>query len=896
MKRQGQQWLARVGGGKLTVMRRARADLPGSESLLANPAFVAGILRILRLWHYVLIARTMALFSLAFFPGVDGFFGGSAQATAMAAGIGCDLVLTVFGQLSRQLSKAGHGASAPWLRRGVGICLALIVAATMVHSAVMFAAVAGDEGHPYFDAFLAIQLGSLLVTAAAAAIARPAFFAFAGAMAVGGAVGIGSWPFGAASLIFIGLLIVMLREDVRHQRRATRASRRAVSDQQRALGLMRDFERAGRGWFWETDRAGHLAYISPTIAAKFGLLPSDLLGRPFTDIIRKRLSNDESEERTLGFSLSSRTPFNDLTVQAAVPGEERWWSISGHPISNELGNFLGFRGSGTDLTEKKRSEREINQLARYDTLTGLANRRHITDLLDRALRNHAGQAQPCALLLMDLDRFKAVNDTMGHPVGDQLLQQVAGRLTQIVGDKGQVGRLGGDEFQIVLPQIVHRDKLADLANAIIHSLAKPFAIEGEQVRIGSSIGIAVSEGQGVGSSALVRNADLALYAAKDAGRGVCRFYADAMHNQVSERKAIEDALRDALAKDELQLLYQPIVDVKREHITGFEALIRWQREGGEVISPSKFIPIAEESNLIVPIGEWIIRTACAAIARLGPDYRVAVNVSPRQFANEKLPGTILNAVAAASIRPEQLELEITEGVFLEESSENLEMFQKLKRTGVRLALDDFGTGYSALGYLKKAPFDKIKIDQSFVLGAGDKRSMNAAIISSIVSLASALDMETTAEGVETHDDLALVRSLGCSHVQGFIYGKPMQLEAVLSMLAEGSGRVVARGFKSVREPRVRTLRTIKVESGGYNYNALVRNLSSGGALIEGLWNVPSGTLLTLELTAELTLTAEARWSSGNRVGVRFAQVIDMAALAGPACPPRKFRQRAYRAA
>lgn len=846
------------------------------ESMFDSPEFVTRLLRVAQLWHYVLIGRVLAFLTFALLPGAPGFLDKPSQWLMMAAGLSCDLVLTIIGQVMRRPRPGLYQR----LRLLVMASMGLIILGSLLNAAAIFAVVAIPDGRQSFDAFTAILIGSLLVAASAAAIVRPAFFAFAGATALGGAIGIASWPFAVAGCVFLALLIVMMREDIRHQRRATRARRLSVSDQQRALNLMRDFERAGRGWFWETDRHGHLVYISPTVAARLGRTASDLVGQPFTDIIRKRIGNDENEERTLGFSLSSRTPFKELTVQAAVAGEERWWSISGQPISNELGNFQGFRGSGTDLTDKKRSEREINQLARYDTLTGLANRPHITDLLERALKSHIGQPQPCALLLMDLDRFKAVNDTLGHPVGDQLLQQVAGRLTQIVGDKGQVGRLGGDEFQIVVPQLSQPEKLAGIANAIILSLAKPFSIEGEQVRIGCSVGIAVSDGQGVSVSALVRNADLALYAAKDAGRGVYRFYADAMHNQASERKAIEDALRDALVKDELRLLYQPIVDVGSERITGFEALIRWHHATEGMISPSKFIPIAEESNLIVPIGEWIIRTACASIALLGPGYRVAVNVSPRQFANEKLPATILSAVSAAGIRPEQLELEITEGVFLDESPENLAMFQKLKRTGVRLALDDFGTGYSALGYLKKAPFDKIKIDQSFVLGAADPSSMNAAIISSIVGLATALKMETTAEGVETHDDLALIRGLGCSHVQGYIYGRPMELAEVLALLRDGGGRAEARGFKSAREPRLTIFRTIQIASGGHRYEAIVRNMSPRGALIEGLWNVPPGTQMTLEFSPDSSIDAEARWSTDNRVGVKFAEAVDMDALLG----------------
>ncbi len=649
-------------------------------------------------------------------------------------------------------------------------------------------------------------------------------------------------------------------------------------DALRAQALLHDFEGKGLGWFWETDRHGRLVYLSDSVIERFAQPRNELIGQKFTSLIADDPDSTSAREgRTLGFHLSLRSSFNDLSLKAATD-EERWWAVSGNPIIDDLGNFTGFRGSGTDLTEMKRSQQAVNQLARYDPLTGLPNRLDINQMLIRALTGHGGRPQPCALFMLDLDKFKQVNDTLGHPAGDALLEQVAQRLLKTVGDKGRVGRLGGDEFQVVLPDITHEAELGEIADKIIAILSQPYQVLQGPVRIGASIGIAISHADGIKADALVRNADLALYAAKDAGRGVSRFYKPAMHAFANERRELEEDLRAALSNGELSLVYQPVVEVATETISGFEALVRWNHPKRGAVSPDVFIPIAEEANLITPIGEWILRTACAQLAQWDGDLKMAVNVSPIQFAAENFTEIVINAIATNAIDPAQLELEITEGVFLDESVENIRTFNRLKAAGVRLALDDFGTGYSALGYLQKVPFDKIKIDQSFVRGASRKGNMNSAIIASIVSLAGALGMDTTAEGAETHDELELVRNLGCSHVQGYIYGRPVDGEAAGDLIGRAGGHIVAEGFQTHREARKTAFRRVGVVHEGYCYEGMVRNITSHGAMIDGLSDVPPGTTFTIEFGERREVEATARWSSDNRMGVEFDRPVNVEEL------------------
>jgi diguanylate cyclase (GGDEF)-like protein len=645
---------------------------------------------------------------------------------------------------------------------------------------------------------------------------------------------------------------------------------------QRADRLLQEYEQSGQGWFWETDRQGCLSYISETLAGTLDIADGKMIGRPITDIICPGDYRQGGGERTLGFHLSARTGFSDIHVRAAATQDERWWSMSGQPVFNEYGQFHGFRGSGTDLTEMRRSQAEVKRLAQFDSLTGLANRVQMLRSLEDAVAGSQGRTGDCALMMLDLDRFKSVNDTLGHPAGDALLRQVSQRLQRVVGERGLVGRQGGDEFKILLPGRHDRTALAQLAQTVISSVGQPYTIEGTAVVIGVSIGISSCPHDGDTADALIRNADLALYAAKGDGRGVHRFYSAEMHADAEDRRRLEEDLRYALAADGLHLVYQPVVSSGTEQITGFEALLRWNHPVRGAISPTVFIPIAEETGLIGPIGDWVLRTACRDAAMWADDIRVAVNVSPIQFANPGLPATVMNALAAAQLAPERLELEITESVFLNDDEGTDSMFARLKGIGVRLALDDFGTGYSSLGYLKKAPFDKIKIDQSFVRGAVINGSRNSAIIRAIVSLAEALGMDTTAEGAETQDELALIRELGCSHIQGYVYGRPLEAGEVLRRQESHGTLALVEGFQSSRPERKTMLRTIAVHHDAHVYTGRIRNISATGALIEGLWHVPEGTQLAVEFNESLRADAVVRWSRDDRMGVEFIAAIDIA--------------------
>jgi diguanylate cyclase (GGDEF)-like protein len=655
----------------------------------------------------------------------------------------------------------------------------------------------------------------------------------------------------------------------------------------KALNFVDEFENTGRGWFWETDSLGTLSYVSRQLADDFQCEPEALLGRQFTDLLSVDQAPDSAEERkTLGFHLSARFPFSDVVVSPASEADVHW-SLSGNPIFDDRGRFLGFRGIGTDLTEQRKSEREISRLARFDSLTGLPNRAMMRQTLDEALRNAAHRKKGCALFMIDLDRFKNVNDTLGHPIGDALLREVAARLKSVMGNHGQVGRLGGDEFQAVLPGAVDIGLLESLARTLIDQVSRPYMIEGNRVTIGASAGIAIGDPDRSSADALVRNADLALYAAKGAGRGKHCLYQPSMHSEATERQLLENDLRQAIERGELSVHYQPIVRTAEEEISGFESLVRWEHPSRGPISPSKFIPLAEEAGLIGKIGEWVLRTALEEAANWPDHVRVAVNLSPLQFNDPDVASMVSNHLRETGVRAERLELEITEGVFLAEGDSTDETFARLKSLGVRLALDDFGTGYSSLGYLKKAPFDKIKIDQSFVRGAASSSATNrnAAIIRAIVTLAESLGMDTCAEGVETHDDLQLIRELGVSMVQGYIFGQPAPAETARELA--NSATMEAAGFACVRAPRHRLMRRAITSISGQAVEVRLRNISSSGALVECALPVTPGAELSINIIGVGPVRGLVRWAQSGKFGVQFDGQFDLGRLAGKKAKPNE---------
>jgi diguanylate cyclase (GGDEF)-like protein/PAS domain S-box-containing protein len=511
----------------------------------------------------------------------------------------------------------------------------------------------------------------------------------------------------------------------------------------------------------------------------YGLAPDDAKpGTPLTDIVDRRFAGEfhggdvraqRRRERLLH-------PISETDREIIHFDDGRAISFTRQPIPGG-----GWVSTHEDITERERIEAKIVHMASHDALTDLANRLLLHERLDGALDRLAQTGTGFAVLSVDLDRFKFVNDTMGHPVGDRLLREVASRLRQCAAAGDTIARLGGDEFAI-LQAGGDAASAAVLAERIHAAICRPCRFDGGEVTVSVSIGIALSPRDGSEADQLFKSADIALYRAKSEGRNKTMFFESEMNALMVERREIEVALRHALAENEFEVHFQPIFALSDDDVIGCEALLRWRRPGHGMVLPGDFIPIAEESGLIAPIGEWVLRYACAEAAGWACDARIAVNLSPNQFTNGDIAAVVTNALAVTGLAPERLELEITETVLLLETEANLEALHRLRRLGVRIAFDDFGTGYSSLGYLTAFPFDTIKIDRRFTKDIASHAGCRA-IVDAVVGIGEDLGIETVIEGVETDEQLAIVRTAGCTHVQGFLLGRPQPAADMAALLA-----------------------------------------------------------------------------------------------------------------
>ncbi len=459
-------------------------------------------------------------------------------------------------------------------------------------------------------------------------------------------------------------------------------------------------------------------------------------------------------------------------------------------VTHRLVDGGGWVATYEDVTEQRRGQARLAHMAHHDALTGLPNRVLFREHLHRALAR-ARRSNGPAVLCLDLDRFKAVNDTLGHPVGDTLLRAVADRLKSCLRETDLVARLGGDEFAIVQEDASQPMDATALARRLVEILAEPFEVEGHRIVIGASVGIALASDGLDGADTMLKSADLALYRAKSDGRGTWAFFETEMDTLMQARRLLEIDLRGALANNQLEVFYQPLVEASQGAISGFEALLRWRHPERGMVSPADFIPLAEEIGLIGQIGAWVLHRACADVASWPGDLKVAVNLSPAQFRNSALAREVAQSLCDTGLDPKRLELEVTESLLLGNDASVLGVLHELRAIGVRIAMDDFGTGYSSLSYLRRFPFDKIKIDQSFVRELGEQKD-SAAIVRAVVSLGRSLGMAVNAEGVETEGQFAALRAEGCGEVQGYLFSKPRPACEIPGLLVRHSDAREAR--------------------------------------------------------------------------------------------------------
>ena len=560
----------------------------------------------------------------------------------------------------------------------------------------------------------------------------------------------------------------------------TRAFNEMLDTSSEAKARFVDFAASTSDWLWEMDGGLRYSYLSHRYQEVTGLDPARVLGRTPMEL----LSDDQEACTRLVADLDARRAFRDFQYSDLGPdGKTRYCSISGQPIFDAAGGFKGYRGTGTDITERRAVEAALERLALNDPLTGLANRnllhRRLQDALDLAQRLN----RMVAIMFLDLDKFKDINDTYGHPAGDRLLVEIAKRLKQCLRRVDTVARLGGDEFALVVTNAESIDFINGLAARINRAITEPVSIDDKALATATSIGISLYPIDGADPDELIRKADLALYQAKEAGRGRFHLYDDTLHVAARQQRDLETALRDGLARNEFTLHYQPQLDIVTGCVVGVEALLRWHHPELGPVPPDRFIPIAESSGLIIPIGEWVLRVACAqnkAWQDAGlPHFRVAVNISARQFKGDGLFTAVQAALKDSGLKPRWLELEITEGMVIDDVDQVIDKLRQLQQYGVKLAIDDFGTGYSSLVYLKRLPLHRLKVDQSFVRDLITDPD-DAAIAEAVIGLAHTLNLKVIAEGIETAEQAAFLRARGCNEGQGYYFSRPLAADDFLA--------------------------------------------------------------------------------------------------------------------
>ncbi|MCB8873970.1 putative bifunctional diguanylate cyclase/phosphodiesterase [Acidisoma silvae] len=567
---------------------------------------------------------------------------------------------------------------------------------------------------------------------------------------------------------------ISVQRDVTEQRRSEERLRQSEARFARAIAA------AAMGT-WDWDIATDHLHVSPGFEQLYGRPLGSHVDRP---TIHKTIHPDDlatvmaSSARVMRGEDDGRF-VNEIRVMLP-DGGTRWLRITGRAELDETGKPLRMAGVTQDVTERRSYEARVLYMARHDALTGLVNRNALQERLNDTLRRR-GSAGSCAIQILDLDHFKEVNDTLGHPAGDQLLRLVAERLSRLVRERDIVSRHGGDEFVIVQTGLRRRDDAARLAERIIQEITEPYRIDGQTVYVGVSIGIAMGPGDGKDADYLLRCADLALYQAKQDGRLQYRFFEPAMQEKAQARRLLEVDLRQALAADEFELHYQPVVDIRTRHVTGFEALVRWRNETRGLVLPDAFIAHAEDTNIIEALGLWVLTRACTDARTWTEDRKVAVNLSSVQFTKGNLVQSLVHILQMTGLAPARLELEITERVLLQDTDDVLRVLHQIRQLGISIAMDDFGQGYSSLSYLVKFPFNKVKIDRSFVVAA-DEEGSGSAIIRAVAQLCDSLDITTTVEGVETQAQLDAMRRLGCREAQGYLFSPAVPLQDIPALI------------------------------------------------------------------------------------------------------------------